>query len=265
MAEHIKVKVKSLSRVRLFATPWTAAYQAPPSMGFSRQEYWIGLPFPSPEDLPNPRIEPRSPAMQADALPSESGRAHIRSQSPPSKELRNCPKWMWMWTWGPLGNDQESGRAKTRLSPKSLKPYSGVPGSGEAASTPGHLHSQPSPATRPHLTDIPSACANPAPQPLHRRTHRRASRPPPLPPPPSTPRPARPAGPATPAERGCRGSPPPPRACVKGFRGAGAPPADQCGTVKAQGPIQTPGQKEFCEDPHSMTFLSAQDQVGAAE
>ena len=60
MAEHIKVKVKSLSRVRLFATPWTAAYQAPPSMGFSRQEYWIGLPFPSPEDLPNPGIEPVS-------------------------------------------------------------------------------------------------------------------------------------------------------------------------------------------------------------
>ena len=43
-----KVKVKSLSRVRLFATPWIAAYQAPPSMGFSRQEYWSGLPLPSP-------------------------------------------------------------------------------------------------------------------------------------------------------------------------------------------------------------------------
>ena len=44
----MKVKVKSLSRVRLFATPWTVAHQAPPSMGFSRQEYWSGLPFPSP-------------------------------------------------------------------------------------------------------------------------------------------------------------------------------------------------------------------------
>ena len=44
-----KVKVKSLSRVRLLATPWTAAYQAPPSMGFSRQEYWSGLPLPSPK------------------------------------------------------------------------------------------------------------------------------------------------------------------------------------------------------------------------
>ena len=51
--------------VRLFATPWTVACQAPPSMGFSRQEYWSGLPFPSPRDLPNPGIEPGSPAFQA--------------------------------------------------------------------------------------------------------------------------------------------------------------------------------------------------------
>ena len=63
------VKVKSLSRVRLFATPWTVDYQAPPSMGLSRQEYWSGLPFPSPGDLPD--LEPRSPAFQADALTSE--------------------------------------------------------------------------------------------------------------------------------------------------------------------------------------------------
>ena len=55
--------VKSLSRVRLFATPWTVAYHAPLSMGFSRQEYWSGLPLPSPEDLPNPGIEPGSPAL----------------------------------------------------------------------------------------------------------------------------------------------------------------------------------------------------------
>ena len=53
--------VKSLSRVRLFVTPWTVAHQAPPSMEFSRQEYWSGLPFPSPGDLPNPGIKPRSP------------------------------------------------------------------------------------------------------------------------------------------------------------------------------------------------------------
>ena len=63
--------MKSLSRVRLFATPWTVAYQAPPSMGFSRQEYWSGVPFPSPGDLPDPGIEPGSPALQADALTSE--------------------------------------------------------------------------------------------------------------------------------------------------------------------------------------------------
>ena len=64
-------EMKSLSRFWLFATPWTVAYQNPPSMGFSRQEYWSGLPFPSPGDLPDPGIEPPSPALQADAFPSE--------------------------------------------------------------------------------------------------------------------------------------------------------------------------------------------------
>ena len=63
--------MKSLIHVRLFATPWTVTYQAPQSMEFSRQEYWSGLPFPSPGDLPNPGIEPGSPALQAEALPSE--------------------------------------------------------------------------------------------------------------------------------------------------------------------------------------------------
>ena len=66
----VKVK-KSLSHVQLFATPWTVARQPPLSMGFSRQEYWSGLPFPSPGDLPDPGIEPRSPALQADALSCE--------------------------------------------------------------------------------------------------------------------------------------------------------------------------------------------------
>ena len=66
-----KVKVKSLSCVRLFATPWTVTYQALRSMGFSRQEFWSGVPFPSPGDLPNPGIEPGSPALQTDALLSE--------------------------------------------------------------------------------------------------------------------------------------------------------------------------------------------------
>ena len=64
-------KVKSLSRVRLSATPWTVAYQAPLSMGFSRQQCWSGLPFPSPGDLPDSRIKPGSPTLQTDLLPSE--------------------------------------------------------------------------------------------------------------------------------------------------------------------------------------------------
>ena len=63
--------MKSLSCVQLFATSWTVAYQALPSMGFSMQECWSGLPFPSPGNLLDPGIEPRSPALQADALPSE--------------------------------------------------------------------------------------------------------------------------------------------------------------------------------------------------
>ena len=57
------MKVKALSRARLLVTPWTAAYQAPPSMGFSRQEDWSELLFPSPGDLLNPGIEPMSPAI----------------------------------------------------------------------------------------------------------------------------------------------------------------------------------------------------------
>ena len=64
-------KVKSLSRVQLFAISWTVVYQASLSMGFSRQEYWSGVPFPSPGDPPDPGIEPRSPALQVDTLPSE--------------------------------------------------------------------------------------------------------------------------------------------------------------------------------------------------
>ena len=69
-----------IERNIVFATPWTVGYQAPQSMEFSRQEYWSGLPFPSPGDLPNPRIEPRSPALWADSLPSE----------PPGKPLKTA-------------------------------------------------------------------------------------------------------------------------------------------------------------------------------
>ena len=77
------VEVSSLSHVRLFVTPRTVGHQAPPSMGFSRQEHWSGLPFPSPGELPDPGIEHESPALQAGTLPSE----------PPGK-LLVLTKWM---------------------------------------------------------------------------------------------------------------------------------------------------------------------------
>ena len=64
-------KVKVAQSCLTLCDPWTIAYQAPPSMGFSRQEYWSGMPFPSPGDLSDPGIEPRSPTLQADALTSE--------------------------------------------------------------------------------------------------------------------------------------------------------------------------------------------------
>ena len=76
----MKVKVKSFSRVQLFATPWTIAHQTPPSMGFSRQEYWSGLPFPSPGDIPDPGIKSRSPVLQADTLTSEPPNNQIIDQ-----------------------------------------------------------------------------------------------------------------------------------------------------------------------------------------
>ena len=72
--------VLSLSRVRLFPTPWTVAHQDLPSMEFSRHEYWSGLPFPSPGDLLDPEIEPRSPIFQANSLPSEPPRKPIYIQ-----------------------------------------------------------------------------------------------------------------------------------------------------------------------------------------
>ena len=78
------MKLSSLSRVQLFATPWAVAYQAPPTMGFSRQEYLSGLPFPSPGHLPDPGIKPRSPTLQADALSSE----------PPGKPINKILKYV---------------------------------------------------------------------------------------------------------------------------------------------------------------------------
>ena len=71
---------QSLSHVQHFVTPWTVACQAPLSMGFSRQEFWSELSFPSPGDLPNPGIELGSPALQADSLPTElPGKFHIHT------------------------------------------------------------------------------------------------------------------------------------------------------------------------------------------
>ena len=97
-----------------FATPWAATCQAPLTMGFSGQEYWSGLPFPSPGDLPDPGIKPRSPALQADSLPTE-----LRGK-PPHREISLCirmspPSWaslpphphptslghLWASSWSP--------------------------------------------------------------------------------------------------------------------------------------------------------------------
>ena len=83
-------EVKSLSRVQLFATPWTVAYQAPLSMEFSRQKYWSGLLFPSPGDLPNPGIESRSPALRADTLPSEPSGKSLGHLAAAAKLLQLC-------------------------------------------------------------------------------------------------------------------------------------------------------------------------------
>ena len=79
----MKVKVKSLSHVRLFAMPWTVAFQAPPSMGLSWQEYWSGLPVPSPGDLPNPVTEPTSTHIS-----SLAGR--FFTTEPPGKPISLC-------------------------------------------------------------------------------------------------------------------------------------------------------------------------------
>ena len=81
-----KVKVKLLSHVQLFAMLWTVVQQAPLSMGFSRQESWSGLPFPSPGDLPNPGIEYGSPTLQADSLPWQNRR-------------RQCNSWLRKFPW----------------------------------------------------------------------------------------------------------------------------------------------------------------------
>ena len=93
-------EVKSFSHVRLFANPWIVAHQAPPSMGFSRQEYWSGLPFLYPGDLPDPGIEPRSPTLQADALTSEPpGKPKIRKFKMFRSNTDRLP-WVVFWIVG---------------------------------------------------------------------------------------------------------------------------------------------------------------------
>ena len=77
-------------KVKVFVTPWTVACQAPLSVGFSRHEYWSGLPFPSPGDLPNPGIEAGSPPLQADTLPSELPRKPTATATA-AKSLQSCP------------------------------------------------------------------------------------------------------------------------------------------------------------------------------
>ena len=81
-----------VSRVRLFVTPWTVAHQAPLSMGFSRQEYWSGLPFPPPADLPDLGLKPASPvspALQVGSLLSEPSRKPLAAAA--AKSLQSCP------------------------------------------------------------------------------------------------------------------------------------------------------------------------------
>ena len=74
------VHAQSIQSCPTLVTTWTVACQAPLSIGFSRQEYWCGLPFPSPGDLPDPGIEPRFPVFQADSLPTElQGKPNYRS------------------------------------------------------------------------------------------------------------------------------------------------------------------------------------------
>ena len=105
--------MKSLSSVQLFVTLWTVAYEAPPSMGFSRQECWSELTFPSPGDLPDPGIEPGSPALQADALPSE----------PPGKPFFFKGAYFWIG----VGDTLTGGRVNRSQSSKQYESSSRKP------------------------------------------------------------------------------------------------------------------------------------------
>ena len=93
------VKWKLLSQVRLFAAPWTVARQAPLSVGSSRHEYWIGLPFPPPGDILDPGIEPASSALEVVSLPSEPpGKPGVRSPQPSFYGSRQILVNFFQWT-----------------------------------------------------------------------------------------------------------------------------------------------------------------------
>ena len=97
-AHHEGVCACVLSRcscVRLFVTPWAIARQAPLSVGFSRQEYWSGLPCPPPGGLPDPGTEPRSPALQADALPP----SRRESRGGAHTHVNHCRHSQWLQCW----------------------------------------------------------------------------------------------------------------------------------------------------------------------
>ena len=119
--------MKSLSCVRLFATLGTAAHQAPLSMGFSRQEYWSGLPFPSPGDVPDPGIEPRSPTCHADAGRRFPSGSEVKASACVFLECRRpgFDPWVrkipWRRKWQPtpvfLPGESHAGRSLVGYSP----------------------------------------------------------------------------------------------------------------------------------------------------
>ena len=86
----VVVVVSSLSYVFTLGIPWTVARQAPLSMGFSKQENWSGLPFHSPDDLPDPGTEPRSSALQAGSLPSEPSGKPFQSEASQKEKNKYC-------------------------------------------------------------------------------------------------------------------------------------------------------------------------------
>ena len=139
--------MKLLSRVQLFAMPWTGAHQVPLSMGLSRQECWSGLPFPSQEDLPDPGMEPMSPLLQVDSLSAEPLEAQPPRDQNPSPYSKSCD--LQLSSWPPqilsvifsllfsclrAGQDWRLGREEKQFSGP-LTPWEAWPAAGLAGST----------------------------------------------------------------------------------------------------------------------------------